>query len=301
MKTIYCGTFTIVEYLIDKAKELGIINELESVLSPSYHSRLNKVLNHMQVQDPGLINALASHILGSNKYVIGYQVLKPGTEYYSDCMKKLLIQITGELQLKNACAKICGNYSTDSIYQILFSSDRFLSPKLLETIQIQGKCIILPCLAVNEDTCFGPGVNFSPDKEWNLNTSEWVSGTVEAMLESISCDTLDEDFEDLNDEDFEDLEEEEDEPDLNEEQQMVHVEQPQKIQSIEAVSDKEDATDIVTAFLTLRDDQQQLILEFAKSKCKLDGFNDQQIVLLYCLQLSNSDTIKDLVNTLSDF
>lgn len=272
---IYAGTKTGVEYLWGIAHELKCEYEIKKQCG-NIHANARAELDG-RAQNQTYLNKLAELILGKGKFCTGFMAVTNHNTYYSDTLSKIIIQLTGS-NLSNGCQQIADACGVEKpyIYQVALGS-RPLTPKVASAISKATNSLVLCCLAEKE-VCFGPGINFTPDSDWEIVFHDEVKAEVykQASAPSESEDSEEDDYF-IDDEDVQ----------VNEDQQTVEAVQ----QNL--------GTNELDLFEKLSPSMKKLVLEYARTRAHCDTMSNEQIVLGYCIQNSGDKSIQDLIRTVS--
>ena len=270
---IYAGTKTGVEYLWGIARELKCEYEIKKQCG-NIHANARAELDG-RAQNQTYLNKLAELILGKGKFCIGFMAVTNHANYYSDTLSKIIIQLTGT-NLSNGCQQIADACGVEKayVYQVALGS-RPLTPKVASVIGKATNSLLLCCLAEKE-VCFGPGINFTPDANWDIVFHDDVRDEVYKQATSECKDVEDDDYF-IEDED----------PQVSDDQK-----------TIEAVQENL-ATNEFDLFERLSPSMKKLVLEYARTRAHCDTMTNEQIVLGYCIQNSGDKSIQDLIRTVS--
>lgn len=267
MKKIYCGLLTINDYL------LGIVQECSSMryIRESIGGANCRFLTSNDVHDisQSYVKNLCYLVLGNGRaYSIGYMAVTPTSTYYSDDIGKIVVNLAGARSVADAMRKM--HLENNSIiYQCCLGCKAF-SPNAGKSIMKASNSLLLICLSESEE-CFGPGLNFTPDPDWDLQFNPAV---IEAMQKKAS-----------------EPKEEEQEADWDEVIQPV----PNEVDNSNT-----QFSDTLSLFNTLIKEEQKVVLRFAKRRADVSNLTAAQIALLYCLDKSKDTAVIDLIKTLGN-
>ena len=276
---IYVGTKSGSDYLWGVARELKCEYEIKKQLG-HIHANVRDRLDG-KVQNETYLRRLAELILGRGKFSIGYLAVTDHATYYSDNLGKIIIQLTGSSMNKgiNVVTEASG-YERSYIHQVAIGK-RPLTDKIAEGITRATGALVLCCLSESSVECFGQGINFTQDPQWEFVYDDTVKTE---MLNIASAKPEDDDFY-IDDE-------VEDKPDNNPEEPAEAQTMAQQIQHNLGTSELE-------LFEQLSPSMKKLVLEFARKRASCGSMSNDQIVLSYCIQTSGDKSIQDLIRTVS--
>ena len=281
---IYVGAKTASEYLWKVAHDLMADEEVKKSLG-NIHQNVRERLDG-RIQNESYLRRLSEIVLGKDKFSIGYIAVTNHATYYSDCLNKIVIQLTGTNVSKaiSSIAQFSG-FEHQYIYQIV-TGKRPLTDKVAESISRMTNSLILCCLSLSSAECFGQGINFTQDTQWEFVYDDSVK---EAMLEVASSQKEDEDDDDFYiDDECIDNELEQDKP-----------QQAEDVKAMEQQIVSNLGTSEIDLFENLSPSMKKLVLDFARKRAKCGTMSNEQIVLSYCIQMSGDKSIQDLIRTVS--
>ena len=281
---IYVGTKSASDYLWGVARELKCEYEIKKQLG-HIHANVRDRLDG-KVQNETYLRRLAELILGRGKFSIGYLSVTDHATYYSDNLGKIIIQLTGSSMNKGIdVVTEASGYERSYIYQVAIGK-RPLTDKIAEGITRATDALVLCCLSESSVECFGQGINFTQDPQWEFVYDDNVKTE---MLNIASSKDKDND-------DFYIDDEVEDKQSVQPENQL---EEPSEVQTMAQQIQHNLSTSELDLFEQLSPSMKKLVLEFARKRASCGAMSNEQIVLSYCIQTAGDKSIQDLIRTVS--
>lgn len=279
---IYVGTKSASDYLWNVARELKCEYEIKKQLG-HIHANVRDRLDG-KVQNETYLRRLAELILGRGKFSIGYLAINNHATYYSDNLSKIIIQVTGMSIGKgiDAITEASG-FERSYIYQVAIGK-RPLTDKIAEGITRSTGALVLCCLSESSVECFGQGINFTQDPQWEFVYDD----TVKTEMLNMASAKVEDDDDFYIDDEVEDKQ--------NVENQL---EEPGEVKTMTEQIQHSLGTSELDLFEQLSPSMKKLVLEFARKRASCGTMSNEQIVLSYCIQTAGDKSIQDLIRTVS--
>ena len=237
-----------------------------------------------KVQNETYLRRLAELILGRGKFSIGYLAINNHATYYSDSLGKIIIQVTGMSIGKgiDAITEASG-FERSYIYQIAIGK-RPLTDKIAEGITRATGALVLCCLSESSVECFGQGINFTQDSQWEFVYDD----TVKTEMLNMASSKVEDDDDFYIDDEVDDKQ--------NAESQL---EEAGEVKDMAEQIQHSLGTSELDLFEQLSPSMKKLVLEFARKRASCGTMSNEQIVLSYCIQTAGDKSIQDLIRTVS--